>query len=153
MTNNVMDIEGGTDWRSGSDVKTPRRSTLRRGNLLLPVILVLQTVGLLYLLRPGASTSSSATRQHRASSSEIVHFVSAGAAAALTHLIMVPGHAITVGDGGQFDEMQAEQDEAWHLLPYQLQHDVGVTLVSTCICAIWRSQCLMQCHRDSLAKP
>jgi hypothetical protein len=150
-----MDIEGGTDWRSGSGhIKTPRRSTLRKANLLLPFILLLQTIGLLYLLTSSARTSTSrdATRQHRASSSEIVHFVGADAAAALTHLIMVPGHAITVGDGGQFDAMQAEQDEAWHLLPYQLQHDVGVTLVSTCICAIWRSAVLMlQRHRDTLA--
>jgi hypothetical protein len=128
-----MDIEGGTDWRSGSGhAKTPRRSALRKANLLLPVILVLQTLWLMYLLNSGASSSRSsysAARQHRASSSEIVHFVSAEAAAALTHLIMVPGHAITVGDGGQFDAMQAEQDEAWHLLPYQQQHDIGVTLV------------------------
>jgi hypothetical protein len=109
-------------------------------------------MGLLYLLTSSARTSASrdATRQHRASSSEIVHFVSADAAAALTHLIMVPGHAITVGDGGQFDAMQAEQDEAWHLLPYQLQHDVGVTLVSSGICsAVWRSICLVQYHPDA----
>ena len=54
------------------------------------------------------------------------------AAHALTHLIMVPGHAITSPAAGakQLGGSDAEKDDAWYLLDYQRQHDVGLTLVS-----------------------
>ncbi|KAG5189225.1 hypothetical protein JKP88DRAFT_206340 [Tribonema minus] len=73
----------------------------------------------------GGGGGAAAVRRHAAAAPP-VHFVRAGAARLLTHLIMVPGHAITMGDGLA---AAPETDEAWHLLDYQREHDVGITFV------------------------